>query len=55
MTNQIETSGEEDLFIMSEDEARQLWELLEHEYISHEFFPLVHIMLKRLLVFYNEH
>lgn len=34
-------------FVISIDELKQLNKMLDKEYISNEFFPLVKIMLKR--------
>ena len=41
-------------FGITEDELKQLMRLLEKEYISHEFYPLVHIMLKRANQFLSD-
>lgn len=38
-------------FEISIDELRQLYKMLECEYVSNEFFPLVRIMLRRAGIF----
>ncbi len=48
---EIEFTEEETTFILSDEEAYQLYDFLEHEYISHEFYPLLPIMMRRLLAY----
>lgn len=38
-----------EIFVISEEEARQLWDFLSHEFINPEFYPHVHTMIKRLV------
>lgn len=41
-------------FQISRPELVQLVKLLEKEYISHEFYPLVRLMIKRAIEFLDE-
>ena len=41
-------------FVISREETKQLVKMLEKEYISHEFFPLVQSMIKRANRFLSE-
>lgn len=44
---------EDEELIIKKEEAEQLYEYLKHEYISHEFFPMVHVFINRLVKFIN--
>ena len=51
MNEEIEFTEDNTEFNLSDTEAKQLYDFLEHEYISFEFYPLLPVMIRRLSEF----
>lgn len=49
LSDDIEYTEEDESFTITRNEAQQLWNYLSKEFINPEFYPHVHVMIKRLI------